>query len=223
MRLVVGEILALALVVTLSPLNVIPAILLLFTKKPLAGALSFLAGFTIGVATVLAAFVAVANAVDLQPSAGRGTWAGVVKLALGIYLVVAAVRKFRGRPGADDAGNLPPWMDGITAYTPGRSLGMGFVLGAVNPKNVVVGLAAAITIASAGLPLGQQVGAGAVYVAIAILGVAAPIVVVVALGDRAPSVLHAWRAWLQHNSATVMSVLFVVFGVVLIGQGIGGI
>ena len=30
-------------------------------------------------------------------------------------------------------------------------------------------------------------------------------------------------SWLRQNNATVMSVLFLVFGVVLIGQGIGGI
>ena len=53
--------------------------------------------------------------------------------------------------------------------------------------------------------------------------VAAPIAVMLFLGDRAPAVLRDWRAWLGRNSATVMAVLFLVFGVVLIGQGIGGV
>ena len=55
MKIVVGEILPLALVVTLSPLNVIPVILLLFTARPLLRASCFLAGFVVGVAGVLAA------------------------------------------------------------------------------------------------------------------------------------------------------------------------
>ena len=63
---------------------------------------------------------------------------------------------------------------------------------------------------------------GAVYVGVAVLGVAAPIGVMVGLGDRAPGVLRSWNVWLRQNNATVMSVLFVVFGVVLIGQGIAG-
>ena len=35
LKVVIGEILPLALVVTISPLNIIPAILLLFTLRPL--------------------------------------------------------------------------------------------------------------------------------------------------------------------------------------------
>jgi hypothetical protein len=43
------------------------------------------------------------------------------------------------------------------------------------------------------------------------------------LGDRAHEVIEGWNAWLRQNNPTVMSVLFVVFGVVLIGQGIAGV
>ena len=100
--------------------------------------------------------------------------------------------------------------------------GAGLAVGAVNPKSVVVAIAAAAAIASAALPGGQVVGAMAVYVFVAVLGVAAPILVTVFLGDRAHEILHGWRTWLGQNNATVMSVLFLIFGVVLIGQGIGG-
>jgi hypothetical protein len=58
---------------------------------------------------------------------------------------------------------------------------------------------------------------------VAVLGVAAPILVMLSLGERAPEVLEGWNVWLRHNNASVMSVLFVIFGVVLIGQGVAGI
>ena len=223
MKVVVGEILPLALVVTISPLNIIPAILLLFTTRPLVNALSFVSGFLMGVAGVLVLATAVAGSVDLSSQSGHSTWAGALKLLLGVYLLVAAVRKFRGRPKAGAEGSMPAWMDGIAGYSWGRALGAGTVLGAVNPKNVVVGLAAAVTIAGGGLSLGQQTVVSAIYVLVASLGVAAPIVVTLFLGDKAPEVLGGWNLWLRQNNATVMSVLFVVFGVVLIGQGISGI
>ncbi len=117
---------------------------------------------------------------------------------------------------------MPKWMDGIAGFGTGRSLGAGLAVGAANPKSVVVAIAAAAAIASAALPGGQVVGAMAVYVFVAVLGVAAPILVTVFLGDRAHEVLRGWRTWLGQNNATVMSVLFLIFGVVLIGQGIGG-
>ena len=221
MKVVVGEILPLALVVAISPINVIPVILLLFTKRPLVNAVCFLAGFIAGVAAVLGACVAIAEAVDLSTDSGHATWVTVLKLALGVYLLVAAVRKFRGRPRTGEEGAMPKWMDGISGFSPGKSLGAGLALGAVNPKNVVVGLAAAATIASAVLSSGQQVAAIAIYVLVAVLGVAAPILATLLLGDRSHEVLDGWKAWLDQNNAAVMSVLFLIFGVVLIGQAIG--
>ena len=222
MRSVLGDIIPLALVVTVSPLNIIPAILLLFTTRPLVNACSFLVGFVAGVAVVLGLFVSIAGAVDRTSHSSQAAWVGILKVALGAYLLVAAVRKFRGRPRSGASGVMPRWMDGIAAYSPPRSLGLGAALGSVNPKNLVVGVAAAATIGSAALPAGQQVALGAVYVLVAVLGVAAPIVVMVSLGDGAAGVLDGWREWLGQNNATVMSVLFLVFGVVLIAQGIGG-
>jgi len=220
-KVVVGEILPLALVVAISPINVIPVILLLFTKRPVVNAVCFLAGFIAGVAAVLGACVAIAEAVDLSTDSGHATWVTVLKLALGVYLLVAAVRKFRGRPRTGEEGAMPKWMDGISGFSPGKSLGAGLALGAVNPKNVVVGLAAAATIASAVLSSGQQVAAIAIYVLVAVLGVAAPILATLLLGDRSHEVLDGWKAWLDQNNAAVMSVLFLIFGVVLIGQAIG--
>ena len=223
MKAVVGEILPLALVVTISPLNVIPAILLLFTPKPLINASSFLVGFIAGLAVVLGLFVFIAGAVNLSHGSGHATWAGALKLILGFYLLVAAVRKFRGRPRAGEEGSMPRWMDGIAGYTPGKALGTGVVLGALNPKNVVVGLAAAAAVGAGGLTAGQEFAVGAIYVFVAVLGVAAPILVMLLLGDRAPEILGGWNVWLKQNNASVMSVLFVVFGVVLIGRGIAGV
>ncbi len=222
-RAVIGEILPLALVVTISPLNIIPAILLLFTRKPLVNATAFLVGFTLGVGALLGLFVVLAGTVDLSPGGDHARWTGGLKLILGTYLLAAAIRKFRGRPRGGEQGSMPSWMDGIAGYGAGRALSTGAALGAGNPKNVVVGLAAAATIASSGLAGGQQFVVIAVYVVIAVLGVAAPIAVALCLGNRAAEVLQGWNIWLKQNNATVMSVLFLVFGVVLIGQGVAGI
>ena len=41
--------------------------------------------------------------------------------------------------------------------------------------------------------------------------------------EKAARVLDGWKSWLQDNNSTVMIVLFVVFGVVLLGKGIGGL
>jgi hypothetical protein len=219
---VLGAILPLAIAVTISPIPIIAEILLLFTQRPVATAGAYLVGFVVGVAAVLGVFVLVANSVNLSRS-GVSTGAGTVQLVLGILLLVAAIRRFRTRPKPGEVAPSPKWMDGIATFTPGKAFGIGAAIGAVNPKNIAVGVAGAVTISSAGLSSGQSIVCIAVYVVIAALGVAAPLAVMVSLGDRAHGILDGWKTWLGQNNATVLAVLFVVFAVVLIGKGVAGV
>ncbi len=218
---VLGTLLPLAIAVTISPIPIIAEILLLFTERPVATASAYLVGFIVGVALVLGVLVVVANAIDLSDS-GPSKGAGTLQLVLGILLLVAAVRRFRHRPREGEVAPSPTWMAGIASFTPGRSLGIGAAIGAANPKNIAVAVAGAAAISSAGLSGGQSIVSIAVYVVIAAAGVAAPLVVMVSLGDRAQGVLESWKAWLGANNATVMAVLLLVFGVVLVGKGIAG-
>ena len=118
---------------------------------------------------------------------------------------------------------MPKWMNGIAGFAPGKSLIVGVGIGALNPKNIIVGVAAAVAIASASLSAGQEAGVIAVYVLVAVLGVAAPFVVTLAMGEKAQTILDSWKAWLGQNNAVVMTILFLIFAVVLIGKGIAGI
>jgi hypothetical protein len=70
---------------------------------------------------------------------------------------------------------------------------------------------------------GQEIGVIAVYVLVAVLGVAAPLVVMLAMGGKAQTILDSWKAWLGQNNAVMMTVLFLIFAAVLIGKGIAGI
>jgi len=108
-------------------------------------------------------------------------------------------------------------------FAPVKSLGLGVLIGALNPKNIAMAIAAALSIASVGLTGGQQVVVVVVYVVLAVLGVAAPVVVALVLGDRSQPVLASWKAWLERNNPVVMGVLFLVFSVVLVGKGIAAV
>jgi cytochrome c biogenesis protein CcdA len=61
-----------------------------------------------------------------------------------------------------------------------------------------------------------------VVVAVASLGVAAPVVLALALGERAAAPLEGMRVWLVRNGAVVMSVVLLVIGVTLIGDALAG-
>ena len=89
MKDVIGSILPLAIAVTISPVPIIAEILLLFTKKPVANAGSYLAGFIVGVAGVLAILVAIAGTINLSAGSGPSKGASILQLALGALLLAA--------------------------------------------------------------------------------------------------------------------------------------
>jgi hypothetical protein len=114
-------------------------------------------------------------------------------------------------------------MAGIASFTAGKSFGTGLVIGAINPKNLAMSLAAAVTISAAALSTREDISTVVVYALIGAAGVAAPLVVAVAMGNRSTAILDSWKAWLTQNNAVVMAVLFAVIGAVLIGKGITGL
>ena len=223
MRDVIGSILPLAVVVAISPINIVAAILLLFSKRPITNAMAYLGGFLLGVAAVLSVLTVLADAIGLSAGSGRSKGASVLLLVLGALLIVVAIRKFARRPSSDEEPESPKWMQGIADFNASQSIMVGGSVGALNPKNIAVAFAAAVLLATAQLPGGQQVGVIAIYTVIASLGVAAPIVATAGLGDRSQTVLNPWKEWLSRNNATVMSVIYLVFGVILVGKGIAGI
>ena len=223
MRNLVGDLLPLALVVTVSPINIVAAILLLFSKRPIANAAIYLLGFVLGVAAMLSGITALADAIGIAPGSERSQGASALLLALGLVLIVVGVRKVSHRRGLEQEPDQPRWMKGIDDFGAGRSFLVGASVGALNPKNIAVAFATAVIVATAQLPVGQQVGVIAIYTLIASLGVATPIVAALALGDRSESVLSSWRQWLDRNSGTVMAVIFLFFGVLLLGKGISGV
>ena len=111
-------------------------------------------------------------------------------------------------------------MDGISNFAPPKAAATGLAIGALNPKNLVMAVAASLAIGKAELPTARVATVIAIYVVLASVGVATPVVVALVLGDRSTAVLTGWRSWLGRNNDAVMAVLYLVFGVVLIGNGI---
>ena len=219
----IGDVLAFAVVVAVSPINIMAAILLLFSARPIAGAAAYLAGFTAGVAVALVALELVAAHLDLSNGSGPSRGAAVLRIVLGVALVVAAVRKVRQRRGATGDGELPGWMNGISGFAPPKAAATGLAIGALNPKNLAMAVAASLVIGAASLTAGQTATVMVVYVVVASLGVAAPLALTLVLGERSTAILTEWRAWLGRNNDAVMAVIYLLFGVVLIGKGIAAL
>ena len=81
---------------------------------------------------------------------------GWLELLLGVLALLLAARQWRARPAPGAAPEMPKWMAGLDKLKPGGALGLGALLSGVNPKNAALTIAAAATIAGAGLPGGEQ-------------------------------------------------------------------
>lgn len=55
------------------------------------------------------------------------------------------------------------------------------------------------------------------------IGTATPLVVSLALGERADAALARMKEWLLANSAAIIAVLFAAIGAKLVGDAIGGL
>lgn len=220
----ISEVLPFAVGVAISPVPIIAVILMLFSPRARTNGLTFLAGWLVGLTAVSAIVYGLAGAGDVSSSSSTGSDASYwIKLVLGIALLVAAGRRGRRRPGDGDDGSLPKWMTAIDGFTPLRTGALGFGLSALNPKNLVLTGGAAATVAQTGVATRDAIVALAVFVAIAGLTIAAPVVIFIAGGDRAAGMLDGWKTWLAEHNGAVMAVLLVVFGAVLVSQAIRGL
>ena len=115
---------------------------------------------------------------------------------------------------------MPTWMAAIDRFTAGKSFGLGALLSSVNPKNLGLTLAAATSIARAGLSGGETVVSVAVFVVIGSITVAGPVLYYLLAGDRAASVLGEIKEFMSEHNAVIMMILFLVLGGKLVGDGI---
>jgi hypothetical protein len=219
----IGEIIPLAIGIAVSPIPIIAVILMLITPKARANGLAFLGGWLLGLAVVGTVALVVANTAGVATSSGPSKAASAIKLVFGLLFCLLAWRQFGKRPRGGAEAPLPGWMKALDGFTAVRSLAVGALLSGVNPKNLMLNVSAAATIAQAGLSGAEQALVLVVLVALGSLGIIAPVAVYFAMGDRAAQVLDGWKEWLSADNAVVMAVLFLVFGAVLVGKGIGGL
>jgi Sap, sulfolipid-1-addressing protein len=215
----IGEILPLAVGVAISPIPIIAVVLMLSTPKGKGNGLSFLLGWLIGLGLVGVIVLLVADPAGASEDGGSAMWVGWLLLVLGVLAVLIGIRSWRGRPWGDEEPPMPKWMSAIDQFTPGRSLGLGFLLAALNPKNLTLTVAAAAAIAAGGLSSTDSYIVLAVFVLIGTVGLAIPIGIFFLGGEKASETLAELRHWLAINNATIMAVLMVVIGAKLVGSG----
>lgn len=223
MGTVIAEVVPLAMgIVLVNPLPVMLIILLLFSPGAKATGPAFVVGWVIGLAVVVSLLLILLTPEHLAGSErDPSTLASVVRLVLGLVLLWLAAQRWRGRPGPGEEKALPAWTTRLERASPLMALGMGALLSGVNPKNLAFTVSASVAIAQAELPAGRNAVIVAIFVLLASVGVAVPVIWYAIAPESASRTLAGWRAWLTANYATLMAIVFLVFGVILSAKGLG--
>ncbi|GAB7066658.1 GAP family protein [Mycobacterium hodleri] len=214
-----AELIPLALVVALSPLSIIPGVLVLHSPRPRPTGLAFLAGWVVGLAVVTQIFVEVSNVVggglDKPPS-----WASWVRIVAGGALIVFGGYKWLTRRRSEHS---PKWMTGFATITPRKALVTALVLVVANPKVLFMCAAAGLAIGTEGL--GRKGAALGVffYVAIAASTVALPVLAYAVSGDRLHQPLTRLKDWMEAQHAALVAGILVVLGVLVLYKGLHGL
>jgi sulfite exporter TauE/SafE len=217
---VLTELIPLALVVALSPLSIIPAVLVLHSPRPRPAGLAFLAGWLIGLTALTAIFVEVSSLLgglhDKPPN-----WASWLRIIIGGALIVFGVYRWLARKRS---AHTPKWMQSLGKLTPVRAGAAAVALTVVNPKVLFICAAAGLAVGTAGLDNVTQVWSAVLwYVAVAASTVALPILAYVVSGDRLDAPLTRLKEWMERQHATLVAVILVVIGLLVLYKGIHGL
>ncbi len=219
----IGDLLPFAIGLAIIPIPIIAVILMLLSARAGANSTAFLGGWVVGVAGASVVLLVLSSQSDTGSSGAPSTRSSVIKLILGALLVLLAARSFNKRPRAGEQAELPKWLESIDSFTPTKAAGLGVVLSAANPKNLLLIAGAMVAVSQYKLAVGEEAIVVLVFVLIASITVAAPVIIYRVGGAKAQRLLEEMNTWLGQNSAVVMAVLLLVIGVVLIGKGITGL
>ncbi|AQA03733.1 hypothetical protein BVC93_16335 [Mycobacterium sp. MS1601] len=213
-----AELIPLSMVVALSPLSIIPAVLVLHTARPKPTGLAFLAGWMAALAVLTSLFVGISGllgGMGGQPPA----WASWIRIVVGAALIVFGIFRWVTRH------SRPHEMPGtrhIAEAGPAKALVIGALLTVVNPKVLFICAAAGLAIGTSGLGAGIP-AAVVVFVVLAGSTVALPILAYAAWGSKLDPALAQVKAWMEKYNAVLVAGILVVIGVMVLYKGIHGL
>ncbi len=208
----------------LVPVYIILVVLLL--KSPRHGLLkgaAFVGGITTTrlVQGLIFGFVFAESAASLEEPGGKGLVVSTLLLVLGIYLLIAAYKQWRGE---DDPDAPPPkWLTMMDSLTAPKAFAIGVGLPLIGVKLWVFTLGALGTIAEAAVGQPDSTIAYLFYILLAQALLLIPILIRLLVPARSQSILDGLSDWLIRNNRTIIMVVSLIFGLYLLYLGISGL
>jgi hypothetical protein len=138
-----GQLIPLALVVAMSPVTIIPAIVLVLqSDRARSTGLAFMSGWLFGLAATTAVFVQVPRLVD-GLNRPAPAWAAWVRIGAGVLLLALGVWRWLTRR---QVAKQPDWLSRLGRLSPVGACAIAVGLILVNPKVLLMNAAAGLVI-----------------------------------------------------------------------------
>lgn len=217
---VIGELLSPAIGIAISPFPIVGLILILLSQRAKESSLFYMLGWLLGngVVYVVAAFLLhTASEASGDPS----TRQKIVRLFFSAILIFFAVKKFVQRPKKGEEAKVPKWFQKVEDIKPKGAFSLGLMLSAANPKNVLFGISAGVSVGSLSLSNGQLWGSLLLFIGIAGFTVYLPTILFSIKGTAIHQQLTQLKTWLMQNNALIMSLLMLFIGINMISKVLG--
>jgi hypothetical protein len=206
----------LALVVSISPLSVIPAVLVLQTPRPRPTGLAFLGGWLLGLIALTALFIEFSDALSGLHNKPP-VWASWTRVVLGLGLIGFGIYRWLHRSGQSES---PKWMRSFETLEPARAAVFGLALTVVRVEVLTMCALAGLNIGSGNLGRTGELVTGAVYIAVAASTVAIPVLAYVAAGHRLDHAMARLKDWMDRNNAAMLAAVLVLIGGLVLYHGV---
>jgi hypothetical protein len=213
-----------ALGIAVSPVPMITVILTLFSQKPRLNGASFLLGWAMGIALPAIAVMMLAINKGIESDGPPSQLTSVLRIFGGVILMGIAIRNWTQRHKPDKESSKPMLLRLVDAITPWKAWVIGFLFADVtNPKNMALTIAGCIEITSSRVSLFETSFLLIMFVLVASVGVASPVMLYLLGGEASRSTIGAWKQWLMLHKKTIMALLFIIFGLSITLRGVAGL
>jgi len=214
----------LGLAAAFQPPQVIAMLILLQTKRGLLTGLGYVAGMFLFRLALGLVFWFLASSLEqtVESTGGRfGILVSGVLIVLGLLLLVNALRRVFS--AADEDQTASSWMDNLEDISPLRAGLVGVAFLALDPKDWITDLAAVNLIADADLAGFTSLMAYLIYLLVALSLLLLPMIYLLVFPKKAKSSLGKLNGWMKQHARGIEIVTAILFGLLFIGIGMGGL
>jgi hypothetical protein len=219
----IAELIPAAAAIAVSPLPIVVLVMMLFSKDALKNATAFIMGWLLAMLAIGGIVAFLGAGIDFSASSQPSQVVLVLKMILGGILLVAACRMWSRRPKPGEAAAMPKWMKAFDSSRAFNAFVLGLALMVFNLKNLPIYVSGVGDILQADLASITTLMIVLVFGLVASSGLVVPVAFYVTGGDKAKTGLDSAKAWLLENNAAMLAVLFLIFGLKIVGASLAAL